>query len=130
MPNEKQESFRRRYQLLALAGLIVLFLLPPDGVGMILCPLKNLGGLDCPSCGLTRSVSSLLHLEFGRSLSYHPLGALALLGLALIAAPVSGTEQSNTSKFLVKLLQYRWQIIVALFMIVWALRLFSGALPN
>lgn len=97
---------------------------------MILCPLKNLSGLDCPSCGLTRSVSSLLHLEFSRSLSYHPLGALALTGLALMAAPVRGIEQGNKSKFLERLFQYRWQIIVALFMFVWALRLFSGALPN
>lgn len=120
----------RRYQLLALFVMVVLFLLPSDGIGMILCPLKNLSGLDCPSCGLTRSVSSLLHLEFGRSLSYHPLGALALTGLALIAAPVRGIGQGNRTKFLEKLFQHRWQIIVALFMLVWTLRLFSGALTN
>lgn len=130
MPNGKQESFRRLYQLLALAGLIVLFLLPPDGVGMILCPLKNLGGLDCPSCGLTRSVSSLLHLDFSRSLAYHPLGTLALFGLLLIAFPRRYTEKVNESKRFSSFCSYRWQIVVTLFVIVWAFRLLAGALPN
>ncbi|MCH7877701.1 MAG: DUF2752 domain-containing protein [candidate division Zixibacteria bacterium] len=127
---ENQGTLTRRYQLLALAGLIVLFWLPSDGVGITLCPLSNLSGLDCPACGLTRSVSSLLHLDFSRSLSYHPLGTLALFGLLLIASPLRCAEKVNESKRFSSFYSYRWQIVVTLFVIVWAFRLLAGALPN
>ena len=125
-----QGILTRRYQLLALAGLIVLFLLPSDGVGITLCPLSNLSGLDCPSCGLTRSVSSLLHLDFSRSLAYHPLGTLALFGLLFIASPMRCAEKVNESKRFSSFYSYRWQIVVTLFVVVWAFRLLAGALPN
>ena len=118
----------RRYQLLALGGLIVLFLLPSDGLGLILCPLKNLSGLDCPACGLTRSLSSFLHLEFGRSFAYHPLGVFVLAGFLLALFP--RMERANATGRFSDLYRYRWQIVVTLFVVVWALRLFTGALSN
>ncbi|MFQ5607808.1 MAG: DUF2752 domain-containing protein [Candidatus Zixiibacteriota bacterium] len=123
-------SARTTHRLAALAALVVFFLLPSDGIGLILCPFKNITGLDCPACGLTRSVSSLLHLDFGRSLFYHPLGAPALLGLMLITVPVRYTGQGNASKSLSGFYRYRWQITVALFVTVWALRLLAGALTS
>jgi len=68
-----------RFRLPALAALVIIVLLPSEGMGVLLCPFSFLFDLPCPACGLTRSMSSLLHLEFGKSFFYHPLGGLVVL---------------------------------------------------
>jgi hypothetical protein len=47
-----------------------------------LCLLKRLTGLDCPTCGLTRAVCSLLQGDWAASLSFHPAGILVVVSLA------------------------------------------------
>lgn len=42
------------------------------------CSFKNLTGLPCPGCGLTRSIVAGMHGEFKASLIYHRLGLLTL----------------------------------------------------
>jgi hypothetical protein len=59
---------------MALILLLLGFLLPSDGLGAPLCMFKRMFSLPCPGCGLTRSVSSVLHVDFMKSWSYHPLG--------------------------------------------------------
>ncbi len=34
---------------------------------IVRCPLHELTGLECPSCGLTRAVHALLDLDFARA---------------------------------------------------------------
>jgi hypothetical protein len=50
---------------------------PSDAV--VVCPLRLLTGLACPSCGLTRSVAAALHGHMGQALALHPLGPLVVL---------------------------------------------------
>lgn len=45
----------------------------------ILCPLRLAGFTWCPGCGLGRSISFLLHLQFNASWNAHPLGIPGLL---------------------------------------------------
>ena len=47
------------------------------------CSFKNLTGLPCPGCGLTRSIVAGMHGDFGESLSYHKLGLLTLAYVCL-----------------------------------------------
>ncbi len=42
------------------------------------CSFKNLTGLPCPGCGLTRSIVAGMHGDFRASLMYHRLGLLTL----------------------------------------------------
>ncbi len=69
--------------LVWLAGLVALALYTPDtGQHLALCPLYNAGFDFCPGCGLGRSISYLLHGDFARSFSVHPLGLFALIVLS------------------------------------------------
>ncbi len=45
------------------------------------CPILRVTGRPCPTCGLTRSWSALLHGDLGGALAWHGLGPLLLLVL-------------------------------------------------
>jgi hypothetical protein len=47
------------------------------------CSFRNLTGLPCPGCGLTRSIVAGLHGDFGASLIFHRLGLLTLAYIGL-----------------------------------------------
>lgn len=47
------------------------------------CVFKNLTGLPCPGCGLTRSMSSAMHGDVVMSFTYHRLGLLTLFYIFL-----------------------------------------------
>ncbi|MBI5836464.1 MAG: DUF2752 domain-containing protein [Candidatus Eisenbacteria bacterium] len=51
------------------------------------CPLHQWTGMDCPTCGMTRSFVALAHGQLDRSLHFHPLGPVlfALSGAAGLA---------------------------------------------
>lgn len=51
----------------------------------ILCPLRALTGLKCPTCGLGHALADAWAGDIATALSHHPLGP-ALLGCALLAA--------------------------------------------
>ena len=83
--------FIRVAQITALILLMVGIILPSGGLGVPLCMFKRVFSLPCPGCGLTRSVSSVLHGDFLKSWHYHPLGiffvAVALLFVVNLAMP-------------------------------------------
>ncbi|MBN1676591.1 MAG: DUF2752 domain-containing protein [Kiritimatiellae bacterium] len=71
---------------LSLLILAVCLVHPPHGLGIPVCLFHRLTGLPCPGCGLTRSISSILHGRFGLAFQYHPFGFLFIALLALGAA--------------------------------------------
>ncbi|MCF8603096.1 DUF2752 domain-containing protein [Gordonia sp. HY442] len=54
------------------------------------CPTKTLLHIDCPGCGASRAVYSLLHGDFGAALHFNAVvvGALALLAVAFVTYTV------------------------------------------
>jgi hypothetical protein len=51
-----------------------------DGVPLPgVCAFRDVTGIPCPGCGLTRSWVALLHGDLAWSLRFHPLGWLVLL---------------------------------------------------
>jgi hypothetical protein len=56
-----------------------------DGEGSTLCLLRQLTGLPCPTCGLTRAFCSISRGGFAEAVAFHPLGPLVyVIFLALL----------------------------------------------
>jgi hypothetical protein len=54
-----------------------------DRLGFTFCFFKLTTGLPCPTCGSTRALGRLAHLDLAGALAMNPLAALAALGLLL-----------------------------------------------
>lgn len=70
-----------------LAGFLYVYLLNPDSGDGYICPFYNLTGLECFSCGLSRSFHAVVHGQFLAAFHFHALGPL-LVGIALTASVV------------------------------------------
>ncbi len=72
-------------QLAALSTLLVSpFLLPREGLGVSTCWWRTLFGVNCQSCGLTRSFIALTHGHIIDSFAFHPIGPPLFALLALL----------------------------------------------
>jgi len=60
--------------VIGIVGIVVGLVMPPDGIGGTVCASYRVLGYPCPGCGLTRSVSSILHGNFEQAWGYHPMG--------------------------------------------------------
>jgi hypothetical protein len=69
------------FRLLAGAALLIAWIVPARRLdaGPVLCTFRRATGLPCPSCGLSRSWSALLHGRFRESVAFHPLGPIKVL---------------------------------------------------
>jgi hypothetical protein len=88
---ESRHSFYlpRLLAVALLAGSLLLPLLAFDWVtssnSLVLCPLRAVTGIPCPSCGLTRALAHLERGHWTEALKFHPFSPLLLiLALALI----------------------------------------------
>ncbi len=68
--------------VLIAAGLALAFWLEPGTLGTIsgtrlsLCPFRNLTGLPCPGCGMTRAFHHLAHGELQEALLLNPISVI------------------------------------------------------
>jgi hypothetical protein len=89
--------------IIRFAGIILIFAFliaarayNPFESELITCRFKNLTGYDCPTCGMSRSVYSLLSLNIFDSIGYNPLGSVLVLGL--LALIIKFTAELITKK--------------------------------
>ncbi len=87
---ESRHSFYwpRLLALALLAGVLLLPLLAFDWVtkpdSQVLCPLRAVTGIPCPSCGLTRALAHLERGHWAEAVRFHPFAPFVfLLVLAL-----------------------------------------------
>jgi hypothetical protein len=113
-----------RYRLPSLLAILIIVMMPSDGLGFSVCLFQYLFDFPCPACGLTRSMTSILHFEWVKSFLYHPLGGIVLLYLVLCL--VTNQPDYLKSKFVAK---YKiWQrifspqFLILLFLGVWIAR--------
>ncbi|MDW7690602.1 DUF2752 domain-containing protein [Flammeovirgaceae bacterium SG7u.111] len=80
------------------------------------CGFKNLTGIPCPLCGMTRSCLSTLSLNFGDAFAYHPLGPficaliLAMLASYFLKPRLYSLLQRFLSKNILPLLLVLWVV--------------------
>jgi hypothetical protein len=73
-------TLKKRLPVLSLLGVILsggiffilAVLLKTGNIPMWSCAFNRLTGLNCPSCGMTRSIVSLLNLRLAESLALNP----------------------------------------------------------
>ncbi len=107
-------------------ALLLLFLLPSDGLPLEICLSQIITEVPCPFCGMTRSLSSFLHFEWSKSFAYHPLGML--IGICLLLVFVSGRlpggdGAGKPGQFIQT---YYYALLISagtLFFVVWLIRL-------
>jgi hypothetical protein len=73
-----------------LAGVLLLPLAAFDWItrpgAPILCPLRAVTGIPCPSCGLTRALAHLEHGHLAEAVRSHPFSPLVFLLVLALAA--------------------------------------------
>ena len=72
------EQMKKRLRLclllttLLIVTAAILYILKMNGVIQLRCPIRMYTGLECPACGLTRMVTSILNLEVYQAFRYNP----------------------------------------------------------
>lgn len=105
---ELRRSEHRTIFWLALAMLVLAVVLQLDENGVVYLPLLNLRmpgvcwfrnslGIDCPGCGLTRSVISWVHLQPAAAWHFNPAGIL-IATLAIFSVPYSAIQLRRLSQ--------------------------------
>jgi hypothetical protein len=63
-----------------ISALLLLSVLPTEFLNIVpsICLFKNLFGIECFGCGMTRAISSMLHLNFSEAISYNRLVIIVL----------------------------------------------------
>jgi hypothetical protein len=54
----------------------------------VFCPFKAITGIDCPGCGMTRAIISLIEGNPGNALLYNPFSFFLLFILTLSILPL------------------------------------------
>ncbi len=115
---------------LAMAPLVgsVLFnhgLAPP----FVICPLRNLTGIPCPGCGLTRSFMAIARGDFDYALSMHlfgpPLFAAFALAILLMAVELKTGRRLRGTPFRYFQRVENWWWLALLYFGYYAVRLTS-----
>lgn len=86
-------------------------------------------GWPCPACGLTTSVSAMMHGRVGLALRAQPFGVL--LWAALVAVSLGGVVQAITGRAVVSRYRPRWWwllVAAALLLAGWGINAGLGAM--
>lgn len=86
------------------------------------CKLKEIIGLPCPGCGITRALLCLLQLDFVGAFNYNPMVYCYMVSLFIYFIVVVRKSKRLTNWLL-------W-INVVLAIIIWLFRLVSGNLES
>jgi len=88
----------------------IIFVAPKLGAGFTICPIKNLSGIDCPSCHLGKASASLFSGNLSDAMKYHslvlPINFLVIIYCSIVISSVI-MKQSKLISFLDRSLSNR-----------------------
>lgn len=115
----RTKALLNHIKIFLLLGSIIAFF----NLSYIGCPIRFATGIPCPTCGITRALISLLHLDFAGYFYYLP-PALPLIAaiLMLIHRDVYQPFRSKPAKLFI------W-LALADTLLVYAYRLYFGLIP-
>lgn len=87
------------------------------GVLFVDCPLYNIVGIPCPSCGMTRAFFSLLHGDFKMAFAFHPMWWTIPLVICVVIF-------RNTRFGRVLFRPWAAWVLLAIFIVTYAVRMF------
>ncbi|NOZ13476.1 MAG: DUF2752 domain-containing protein [Acidobacteria bacterium] len=98
-------------------------------VPMIPCPFKEMTGYPCPTCGSTRLVLSLFHVQLIQAFLWNP--GLFMLGIAAVFWYGYGViSQFSGKKLCISLSKREWfrlkLVLLALFFLNWLYLVIAG----
>jgi hypothetical protein len=76
---------------------------------LLTCPFKKITGIDCPLCGLQRSVIALMRGDFTESFKYQPA---TLLFILLLVLSIPDNRLNFSKKPVVKKAVYALTLVV------------------
>lgn len=109
----------RELGAVAAVLLVAACVLAASGIG---CPIRFVTGVPCPGCGLTRAWLALLSGEPLAAFAFHPLFWAA--PAAVVLAVLSGLIPPGVAR---RLALVACILMIAAFLVVWALRLADPA---
>jgi len=107
-------------------GLLLLRIMTGLGLTLPPCPLKELTGLPCATCGLTRMAQALGRGDIAEALHWHPV-ALVVVGLSPLVA-LWDLHRAWRGRPLPPLPESWWSraAVILLFLGTWALQITRG----
>lgn len=120
----------KRRETFVLTGVAALqFGLVTAGLPGWPCVFKAVLGIPCPGCGVSTSISFLMHGNWQASISTHAFGPIFLLGLILVLGiNILPTQMRETAIQKIAAIEKRTGITSIIFisaMLYWGFRLFK-----
>ena len=118
----KGESSRKTYDFVA-GAIVGAFIVLAYIFGIVICPLRRLTGIPCPTCGSTRAFFLLLKGDVSGAVSMQPLIGLAMLicpplyilSLAFLGARRTQSVIANASRN-----RFFWLAVACAVLLNWA----------
>lgn len=104
-------------ELLTICFGVVLYYFILNILG-ISCPIKEITGISCPGCGMTRALMHAIVFWFDKAFYYHPLWIIMPFALVILLILYFKDEKKAINIVLT--------VLVALFIIVFLYRLIWG----
>ena len=101
-----------------LAVILFPFLINPSPAGIITCKFHQITGHSCPTCGMTRSLVALTHLNLKEAFRYHLFGPLVYV-IFLVSFIALLTEVITGRKIGVAIKPLTIRIIIGIFFSLW-----------
>jgi len=122
MGNNKIEPDKRIiravFAVLLLALILIAYFFDPVFYKITDCGFRNITGVSCPGCGLTRSFHATANFHIAEAFAFHLIGPILLLGFVILF--LKFTFEAISGNIINIRTNPRWKrILIIAFILVW-----------